>query len=70
MEYHDGKAVIKDKSQISGAMQKLAALEDMESIPAIICDDYCMFPISAPSREYLEARCNRCKLKGLMELLI
>lgn len=68
-EYHSGKAVIKDKSQIGEAMQKLSAFEDMEGIPETICDDYCRFPIAAPSGEYLEARCNRCKLKGLMELL-
>lgn len=29
-EYHTGKAVIKDKSLLSGAMAKLAACEDLE----------------------------------------
>ena len=29
-EYHDGKAVIKDKNKLSEAMEKLARLEDAE----------------------------------------
>lgn len=68
-EYHAGKAVIKDKNQISEAMAKLATLEDLEGIPETICDEYCKYPDIYPHNECLEYWCNRCKLKGLLELL-
>lgn len=31
-EYHDGKAVIKDRTLLPGAMEKLAKIEDMDQI--------------------------------------
>lgn len=70
-EYHAGKAVIKNKSQISGAMEKLATLEDLEEarIPETICDEYCKYPDIYPHNECLEYWCNKCKLNRLMELL-
>lgn len=37
-EHHCGKAVIKDKTQLSAAMQKLASYEDAEE-----CADYPFF---------------------------
>lgn len=37
-EYHAGKAVIKDKSLLPQAMEKLAKVEDMNHIPEICCD--------------------------------
>lgn len=32
-EYHDGVAVIRDKTLLPGAMTKLAKIEDMDDIP-------------------------------------
>ena len=37
-EYHAGKAVIKDKSLLAEAMEKLARLEDEEEVKPIILD--------------------------------
>ena len=43
-EYHAGKAVIKDRQLLPGAMEKLAKIEDMDDIPQICCDEYCKYP--------------------------
>lgn len=43
-EYHAGKAVIKDKSLLPQAMEKLAKIENMDRIPQICCDEYCKYP--------------------------
>ncbi|WP_418539783.1 hypothetical protein [Massilistercora timonensis] len=43
-EYHAGKAVIKDRKLLPGAMEKLAKIEDMTKIPQICCDEYCKYP--------------------------
>lgn len=45
-EYHAGKAVIKDRTLLPGAMEKLAKIEDMTEIPQICCDEYCKYPDS------------------------
>lgn len=58
-EYHEGKAVIKDKSLLPKAMKKLAKVEDveeknqekrgktvtkiMEEVCEDICDNYCKY---------------------------
>lgn len=43
-EYHAGKAVIRDKTLLPQAMEKLAKIEDMDRIPEICCDEYCKYP--------------------------
>lgn len=68
-EYHAGVAVIKDKTRQKEAMAKLAKLEELENIPKTVCDHYCKWPNMVPSQEYLDAKCKRCELLGLFELL-
>lgn len=69
-EYHAGKAVIRDKALIPGAMEKLAKIEDMDYIPEVCCDEYCKYPGRCRSRGELDQRCDECKLSGLFDLLI
>lgn len=69
-EYHDGVAVIKDKSLLPGAMEKLAKIEDMDDIPQICCDEYCKYPGRCRSQEELEEICDGCKLSELFDLLL
>ena len=69
-EYHDGVAVIKDKSLLPGAMEKLAKIEDMDDIPQICCDEYCKYPGRCRSQEEMDQICDGCKLSGLFALLV
>lgn len=39
-ERHGGKAVIREKSLLPDALEKLAKIEELECIPAIVCDQY------------------------------
>ena len=68
-EYHAGKAVIKDRKLLPGAMDKLAKIEDMHKIPEICCDEYCKYPDRCRRREELDEICDGCKLAPLFELL-
>ena len=69
-EYHAGKAVIKDKTLLPGAMEKLAKIEDMTEIPGICCDEYCKYPDRCRRQEELDEICTECELAGLFEMLI
>lgn len=69
-EYHDGKAVIKDRTLLPGAMEKLAKIEDMDRIPEICCDEYCKYPQQCRTQEDMDQICDRCKLAGLFDLLM
>ena len=48
-------------------------LEKIESgaplLLAKICDDYCMFPQVLPTQVALDAQCERCPMKELVELI-
>lgn len=66
-EYHGGKAVIKDKSLLPQAMEKLAKIEDMSQIPEIVCDQYCKYVSETPAE--LKQCCEKCKLAKLFEIL-
>mgnify|MGYP001778012192 CR=1 FL=1 len=69
-EYHDGKAVIKDRTLLPGAMEKLAKIEDMDRIPEICCDEYCKYPQQCRTQEDMDQICDRCKLAELFDLLV
>lgn len=69
-EYHAGKAVIKDRSLLPQAMEKLAKIEDMTEIPQICCDEYCKYPNQRLRQEELDEICTECELAGLFEMLI
>ena len=69
-EYHAGKAVIRDKALIPGAMEKLAKIEDMDRIPEICCDEYCKYPARCRSQDEMDQICDECKLSGLFALLV
>lgn len=69
-EYHAGKAVIRDKALISGAMEKLAKIEDMDRIPEICCDEYCKYPQQGRTPEDMDQICDGCKLAGIFALLV
>lgn len=69
-EYHAGKAVIKDKTLLPGAMAKLAKIEDMTGIPQICCDEYCKYPNQRLRQEELDEICTECELAPLFEMLI
>ena len=69
-EYHCGKAVIKDKSKLSEAMEKLAKIEDMDQIPQICCDEYCKYPNQRLRQEELDEICTECELAPLFEMLL
>lgn len=65
-EYHAGVAVIKDRSLLKDAMAKLARLEDMSDVPALICDQYCRFPKESKSEdELIDKHCMECMLGGV-----
>ena len=69
-EYHDGKAVIKDRTLLPGAMEKLAKFEDMDRIPEICCDEYCKYPQQCRTQEDMDQICDRCKLAKMFDLLV
>ena len=69
-EYHAEKAVIKDKSKLPEAMEKLAKIEDMDQIPRICCDEYCKYPNQRLWPGELEEICADCELAELFELLL
>lgn len=69
-EYHCGKAVIKDKTLLPQAMEKLAKIEDMTKIPQICCDEYCKYPNQRLRQGELEEICAKCELVELFELLL
>lgn len=69
-EYHAGVAVIRDKSLLPGAMEKLAKIEDMDDIPQICCDEYCKYPGRVRSQAEMNQICDECKLAPLFEMLI
>lgn len=68
-EYHCGVAVIKDKNQLSGAMTKLAKIEDMKELPEVVCDNYCKHPCECKNQEELDEKCADCRLAELFEIL-
>ena len=68
-EYHAGKAVIKDRSLLPQAMEKLAKIEDMGNIPQICCEEYCKYPARCWQWE-LDEICAGCKLAPMFEMLI
>ena len=68
-EYHAGKAVIKDRKLLLGAMEKLAKIEDMAKIPKICCEEYCKYPNQRLRQEELDEICTECELAPLFELL-
>lgn len=68
-EYHAGKAVIKDRTLLPGAMEKLAKIEDMGNIPQICCEEYCKYPDRCWQFELKEI-CAGCKLAPFFEMLI
>lgn len=68
-EYHAGKAVIKDRTLLPEAMEKLAKIEDMTEIPQICCDEYCKYPDRCWQFE-LKDICDRCKLAKMFDLLV
>lgn len=69
-EYHAGVAVIKDKSLLPGAMEKLSKIEDMDRIPQICCDEYCKYPQQGRTPEDMDRICDECKLSELFDLLV
>lgn len=69
-EYHAGKAVIKDRQLLPGAMEKLAKIEDMDDIPQICCDEYCKYPGRCRSQDEMDRICDGCKLAELFGLLL
>lgn len=69
-EYHANVAVIKDKTLLPQAMEKLAKIEDMTEIPQICCDEYCKYPDRCWRQEDLDQICANCKLAPLFEMLI
>ena len=69
-EYHAGVAVIRDRTLLPRAMEKLARIEDMNHIPEICCDEYCKYPGQCRTQEDMDQICDRCKLAGLFDLLM
>lgn len=69
-EYHAGKAVIKDRKLLPGAMEKLAKIEDMDQIPKICCDEYCKYPNRRLRQGKLDEICAECELADLFDLLV
>ena len=69
-EYHAGVAVIKDRTLLPGAMDKLAKIEDMDYIPQICCDEYCKYPGQRKSQAEMDQICDGCKLAELFDLLL
>ena len=69
-EYHANVAVIKDRSLLPQAMEKLAKIEDMDQIPRICCDEYCKYPNQRLRQEELDEICTECELAPLFEMLI
>ena len=71
-EYHNGIAVIKDKSLLKEAMRKLAGYEDVEedsdmeklttALAEYVCDDKCFFREVCGNQEHLDEICDECKL--------
>lgn len=68
-EYHAGVAVIRDRTLLPRAMEKLARIEDMNHIPEICCDEYCKYPGQCWQFE-LKDICDGCKLANLFDLLV
>jgi hypothetical protein len=70
-EYHNGVAVIRDKSKLKEAMQKLASYEDVEDYSDMekittefaeyICDKLCKYPCVCDQEE-LDEYCAECKM--------
>lgn len=69
-EYHAGVAVIRDRTLLPQAMEKLAKIEDMDYIPAVCCDEYCKYPLRFRTQEDVDRYCGRCRLAGLFDLLV
>ena len=74
-EYHNGVAVIRDKSLLKEAMRKLAGYEDAEELSAengmekittefaeYICDMCCGNLDDVKSQEEADAICDECKI--------
>lgn len=61
-ERHEGKAVIRDKSLLPDALEILATIEELECVPAFICNRYCKYPYLFEDQEALDAHCSECKL--------
>lgn len=68
-EYHEGKAVIRDRTLRPEAMEKLAKLEDMVDVREKMCDEYCQYPGKCPNQETLDNICKKCELAKLFEVL-
>lgn len=72
-EYHAEKAVIKDKSKLPEAMEKLAKLEDLEeyNIPVQCCYLYCKYPEKYwNDSDKMAATCDRCAMAPLFGLIV
>lgn len=69
-EYHAGIAVIKDKTLLPQAMEKLAKIEDMDYIPEVCCDEYCKYPQQGRTQEDMDQICDECKMAELFDLLV
>ncbi len=65
-EYHAGKAVIRDRSLWSKAMDKLAELEDMADVREKMCDEYCQYPGKCPDQEMLDNICSAANWRNCL----
>ena len=69
---HNGVAVIKDKTKLKDAMEKLAAYEEVEEecdmkaltteFAECICDKLCKYPIIIHHQKELDEHCEMCKM--------
>ena len=75
-EYRAGKAVIKDKSLLPKAMEKLARYEDGEvehndmqkittEMMEYICDHVCISPKVITDEEQMQSYCEECKMENI-----
>lgn len=76
---HSGVAVIKDKSKLKEAMEKLARIEEieeddktmsehLEEMAAYICDSVCKYT-QGSSQEELDEYCEECKLERFLQMV-
>ena len=63
-----GQAI--DWSDQGNKMEDKNRTETMAGIPAMVCDDYCRYPVLIKDPEELEERCENCGLRELFEMLL
>jgi hypothetical protein len=68
-ERHAGKAVIRNKNLLPLAIEKLAALEEAECIPGMICDQICKHTNKCGVLEDMESHCKSCPLNELHHIM-